>query len=141
MAVAPDGSVFVADGSGNQVLHRNADGSAIETFGGVNAPNGVATDCRGRAYVVDNSALRLRVFGEAGDPPPCPPPPEPTPTPEPEPEPQLGVRARASAVSGTVQVGAPGKLRKLGNRELIPLGSTDRRHQRPRQARVRDRPR
>jgi hypothetical protein len=126
VAVAPDGTIFVVDGTGNRVLHQGADGSAIEEFGGVNAPNGVATDCRGRAYVVDNSALRMRVFGEAGEPPPCPPPPPPPPperTPDPEPEPEVGVRARASAVSGTVTVATAGKKRKLGSRELIPVGS------------------
>jgi DNA-binding beta-propeller fold protein YncE len=133
VAVAPDNTVFVATDTGNRVLHTRADGDLIETLGGVNGPHGVATDCRGRAYVVDNSALRVHVFGDEGDPPPCP---EEVPAPPPapaqqvagavasEPEPVLGVSARASAVTGEVKVGKGKNLRKLGKRELIPIGST-----------------
>lgn len=129
VAVAPDGTVFVTDAQGQRVLHAQADGTAIETLTGVNVPRGVATDCRGRAYVVDNSSLRVRVYGESGPPPPCEAPPEPAPAQEPpatapEPEPVLGVRARASAVGGVILVGKPGDLRPLSGRELIPLGST-----------------
>ena len=148
VAVAPDGSVFVTTsddddddrGSGGEhdhsgrVVHLAPDGSAIETLGSVNRPHGVASDCRGRAYVVDNSSPRVHVFGEAGPPPPCPKP-EVTPEPEPvveveaavasaEPEPLLGVRARASTVEGEVEVGSAGKLHTLEGRELLPIGST-----------------
>ena len=131
IAAAPDGTVFVADGQGNRVVHLLHHGAVEDVFGGVNAPKGVATDCRGRAYVVDNSALRVRVFGQDGPPPPCPAPPEPTPQQEvqgvtavAEPAPLVGVRARASAVAGKVRVGKGKGLRNLGRNELIPVGST-----------------
>jgi NHL repeat-containing protein len=129
VAVAPDGTLFVVDSAGNEVSHRGEDGSLIETLAGIEVPHGVASDCRGSAYVVDNSALRVHVFGQQGDAPPCPQPdPTPTPTPEPkrapDPEPVIGVQARASTTAGDVTVDTGGGEHKLGNKEIIPVGST-----------------
>jgi DNA-binding beta-propeller fold protein YncE len=55
MALAPDGSVYVADRRLNQVLIFNADGTFRDTFRpagfGVWAPLGVAVDSSGQVYV------------------------------------------------------------------------------------------
>lgn len=137
VAVAPDATLLVADTHAGRVLRFDAGGAALGEFGRsdtpgrLNVPRGVATDCRGRAYVVDNSSLRIHVFGEPGPPPPCvvaaapPPPPPPVQAASiPEPEPVLGQSARATAVSGTVLVGEGQDLHTLRGREIVPVGST-----------------
>ena len=137
IAVAPDSSVLVTDNDRGQVLRFTAAGASLGAFGRPNdqgslaSPRGVATDCRGRAYVVDNSTPRVHVFGDPGSPPPCvvppPPPEEPPPPVVPpvvEPEPVLGQTARATAVSGQILVGSGRNLRALRNREILPVGTT-----------------
>jgi hypothetical protein len=140
IAVAPDATLLVADKRSGQVLRFNARGAPLGEFGRsnvsgrLNVPRGVAADCRGRAYVVDNSNPRVHVFGEPGPPPPClapPAPPAPLAPPPPlqaaavpEPEPVLGRTARATLVSGSVLVGSGIDLRPLRGREIVPVGST-----------------
>ncbi len=138
VAVAPDASVLVSDNDHGQVLRFGPDGASRGAFGRSNvqgrlaSPHGVATDCRGRAYVVDNSTPRVHVFGDPGPPPPCvvPPPPPPPPEEPPvippvvEPEPVLGQSARATTVSGEVLVGEGRNLHRLRGREIVPVGAT-----------------
>lgn len=145
VAVTPDGSVLVTEHRGGQVVQFDAGGSPLGRFGRsniqsrLNEPLGAASDCRGRAYVVDNSSPRIHVFGDEGPPPPCvvppPPPAPPPPAPPqppppvvaaavPEPDPVLGQTARATAVAGDVLVGTGSNLRELRGREIIPVGST-----------------
>ncbi|HUR87244.1 MAG TPA: NHL repeat-containing protein [Solirubrobacteraceae bacterium] len=135
VAVAPDASVLVSDNDHGQVLQFSPAGASRGAFGRSNvpgrlaSPHGVATDCRGRAYVVDNSTPRVHVFGDPGPPPPCvvpPPPEEPAPViaPPPEPEPVLGQTARATAISGEVLVGEGRNLHALRSREIVPVGTT-----------------
>ncbi|HEV2786902.1 MAG TPA: hypothetical protein VGV67_10970, partial [Solirubrobacteraceae bacterium] len=150
IAVAPDGTLLVTESHPGRVVRFDAGGAALGEFGQgqtprrLNVPRGVAVDCRGRAYVVDNSSPRVHVFGEPGPPPPCelpvavpppppPPPPPPAPPPPPpplqaasvpEPEPELGRTARVTPISGVVLVGRGTNLRTLRDREIVPIGST-----------------
>jgi hypothetical protein len=148
ITVTPDGTVLVVDSSGARVDAFDQFGKREGSFGsGLNVPFAVASDCRGSAYVVDNSSKRVAVYGDAGDPPPCPPPAKPTPTPSPSPSPTaappapptvavlpevvadedpiLGVRGRVTPVSGTVLVAKKGQgYRKLDGTVLLPVGSS-----------------
>ena len=144
IAVAPDGTLLVTDSGQGRVVRFDAGGAALGDFGReqpsrrLNVPRGVATDCRGRAYVVDNSSPRVHVFGDPGPPPPCalpvalaPPPPPPPPPPPvllaasvPEPDPELGRTARATPTSGVVLVAQGNAWRRLRDREIVPVGST-----------------
>ena len=143
IAVAPDGTLLVTEPGHGRVVRFDTGGAALGDFGReqpsrrLNVPRGVATDCRGRAYVVDNSSPRVHVFGDPGPPPPCalppalaPPPPAPPPPPPvvassvAEPEPELGRTARATPVDGVVLVGKGNDLHTLRDREIVPIGST-----------------
>ena len=141
IAVAPNGTLLVTESQLGRVVRFDAGGTELGEFGRgqpskqLNVPRGVATDCRGRAYVVDNSSPRLHVFGEPGPPPPCPlpavlpPPPAPPPPPVqaasvPEPEPELGLTARVTPVAGVVLVGKGNNLRTLHGRAIVPVGTT-----------------
>ena len=143
IAVAPDGTLLVTEPGHGRVVRFDAGGAALGDFGReqpsrrLNVPRGVATDCRGRAYVVDNSSPRVHVFGDPGPPPPCalplalaPAPPAPPPPPPvvassvAEPEPELGRTARATPVTGVVLVGKGNDLHTLRDREIVPIGST-----------------
>jgi hypothetical protein len=138
IAVTPAGTVLVVDTGGSRVEAFDELGAPQGSFGsGLNVPYGVAADCRGAAYVVDNSSKRVAVYGDPGDPPPCavaPPTPTPTVTPAPtvtvlgavatDEEPILGVRGRVTAVSGTVLVARKGGgYKKLAGSTLLPVGS------------------
>lgn len=128
IALTSTGTVLVTDGEHGRLERFSPDGTSLDAIGGLSDPDGVATDCRDRAYVVDDGAQRVHVFGEPGPPPPCvvapPPPPPPAAPPEPEPEPVLGTTARATAVSGSVLVGQGSRLHELHGHEILPVGST-----------------
>jgi hypothetical protein len=142
IAITADGTVLVVDSSGAQVNAFNQLGKPAGSFGsGLNVPFAVAVDCRGSAYVVDNSSKRVAVYGDPGAPPPCPAPVAPTPKPTVEPtpaptivvlpevvadeDPILGVRGRVTPVSGTVLVAKKGQgYRKLDRSALVPVGSS-----------------
>ncbi len=74
VAVAADGTVYVADGYGNaRVVKFSPEGTYLMTWGGrgaapgqFNVPHGLATDARGRLYVADRGNARIQVFDGAG---------------------------------------------------------------------------
>jgi hypothetical protein len=123
VALTSDGTVLVTDREADVLRRFTATGTLLGAVGGLDDPHGVATDCRDRAYVVDESALSVHVFGEPGPPPPCVVPPPP-PVIEPEPDPVLGTTARVTPVSGEVLVGEGKNLHELKGKEIIPVGST-----------------
>lgn len=134
VAVTPDGVVHVASTPTHRVLSFTAAGAPAGTEAGFNRPRGVAADCRGGVWVLDNSNVRVQRVGPAGTPPPpCPAPPAPpAPAAPVEPpkvavlgaraeslKPVLGVSAIAQRVSGKVLAG--GKV--LVGPSLIPIGT------------------
>ncbi|MEJ2203168.1 MAG: peptidyl-alpha-hydroxyglycine alpha-amidating lyase family protein [Gemmatimonadota bacterium] len=76
--VAPDGSVFVADGhdagGNNRVVKLSADGDFILSWGGTGAedgqfrdPHALAMDSRGRLFVGDRGNSRIQIFDQSGN--------------------------------------------------------------------------
>ncbi len=73
LAVAPDGSVYVADLGNSRILHFAADGKALDSLGRkgdkpgqFNEPSGVAVDSQGRLLVADTWNGRIQVFDAQG---------------------------------------------------------------------------
>ena len=75
--VAPDGSIFVADGhsdkTNNRILHYDRNGKFLHAWGKLgsgpgefNAPHGLAMDREGRLYVADRSNSRIQIFDQQG---------------------------------------------------------------------------
>jgi DNA-binding beta-propeller fold protein YncE len=72
--VAPDGSIFVADGHGNdRIVKFSSDGKFLAQWGeeGVllgqfNEPHALAMDSRGRLFVADRMNQRIQVFDQNG---------------------------------------------------------------------------
>jgi hypothetical protein len=75
--VAPDGSIFVADGhsnkTNNRILKYDRDGKFLLSWGKLgegpgefNAPHGLAMDKAGRLYVADRSNSRIQIFDSQG---------------------------------------------------------------------------
>jgi len=72
--VAPDGSIFVADGHGNdRVVKFSADGRFLDEWGTegtllgqFNEPHALAMDSRGRLFVADRLNQRIQVFDQNG---------------------------------------------------------------------------
>lgn len=72
--VAPDGSIFVADGHGNdRVVKFSADGRFLMQWGTegtllgqFNEPHALAMDSRGRLFVADRLNQRIQVFDQNG---------------------------------------------------------------------------
>jgi len=75
--VAPDGSIFVADGhsdkTNNRILKYDRKGNFLLMWGKLgsgpgefNAPHGLAMDRRGRLYVADRSNSRIQIFDQQG---------------------------------------------------------------------------
>ncbi len=78
VAVAPDGTVFVADGYGRNYVHiYHPDGTYVKTFGGsgkiaghTSCPHGIMVDLRGAApllVVADRNNRRLQYFNLNGE--------------------------------------------------------------------------
>ena len=76
--VAPDGSIFVADGHGsggnNRIVKLAADGSFIKAWGKTGQaagefrdPHALAMDSQGRLYVGDRGNARLQIFDQEGE--------------------------------------------------------------------------
>jgi peptidylamidoglycolate lyase len=74
IAVAPDGSFYVADGYGNnRVLKFSGDGRLLFQWGTkgtgpgeFDLPHGIARDAHGRVYVADRGNSRVQVFDAEG---------------------------------------------------------------------------
>ncbi|MEO6446784.1 MAG: peptidyl-alpha-hydroxyglycine alpha-amidating lyase family protein [Gemmatimonadaceae bacterium] len=74
--VAPDGSIFVAEGHGGdnaRILKFAADGKLLKTWGRLGTaigefdqPHALAMDSRGRLYVGDRSNNRIQIFDQDG---------------------------------------------------------------------------
>jgi NHL repeat-containing protein len=75
--VAPDGSIFVADGhsdkTNNRILKYDRDGKFLLSWGKLgsgpgefNSPHGLAMDKEGRLYVADRSNSRIQIFDSQG---------------------------------------------------------------------------
>ncbi|HTC84910.1 MAG TPA: peptidyl-alpha-hydroxyglycine alpha-amidating lyase family protein [Rhizomicrobium sp.] len=75
--VAPDGSIFVADGhsnkTNNRILKYDRNGKFLLSWGKLgdkpgefNAPHGLAMDSQGRLYVADRSNNRIQIFDQQG---------------------------------------------------------------------------
>ncbi|MGH7480952.1 MAG: peptidyl-alpha-hydroxyglycine alpha-amidating lyase family protein [Longimicrobiales bacterium] len=75
--VAPDGSIFVADGHGaggnNRIVKLAPDGSYLMEWGSTGEadgefrdPHGLAMDSRGRLFVADRANNRIQIFDQQG---------------------------------------------------------------------------
>ena len=75
--VAPDGSIFVADGHGaggnNRVVKFSADGTYLKEWGGTGGdtgefrdPHALAMDSQGRLFVGDRANSRIQIFDQEG---------------------------------------------------------------------------
>ncbi|MEE4300131.1 MAG: peptidyl-alpha-hydroxyglycine alpha-amidating lyase family protein [Pseudomonadales bacterium] len=76
--VAPDGSIFVADGHGrgnnNRIVKYDAEGTYLMEWGGTGGedgqfrdPHALAMDSEGRLYVGDRANNRIQVFTQDGE--------------------------------------------------------------------------
>jgi DNA-binding beta-propeller fold protein YncE len=77
VVVAPDGSIFVADGHETESNHRivkfSAQGAYLLEWGGLgaapgefNVPHALAMDSRGRLFVADRDNNRIQIFDQNG---------------------------------------------------------------------------
>ena len=75
VAIAPNGDIYVSDGSQNaRVVHFNGNGQFVRIIGGVKGsepgqlqvPHGVALDSQGRILVNDSDNKRVSVFSKEG---------------------------------------------------------------------------
>lgn len=74
LAVAADGTLWVADWGNSRLQHWNPDGSVIEVIGPFNPgspaemqrPNDIAIDISGRIWVADAQKNEVLVFAESG---------------------------------------------------------------------------
>jgi len=75
--VAPDGSIFVADGhdaeGNNRIVKFSADGRCLKEWGGTGVepgefrdPHALAMDSQGRLFVADRGNSRIQVFDQEG---------------------------------------------------------------------------
>jgi DNA-binding beta-propeller fold protein YncE len=75
LAIAPDGTLFVADGYGNARIHRfDPSGTLMHSWGSpgsgpgqFNLPHGIAVDRTARVYVADRENNRIQIFTPSGE--------------------------------------------------------------------------
>jgi DNA-binding beta-propeller fold protein YncE len=75
LALAPDGTLFVADGYGNARIHRfTPRGELMYSWGSrgggpgqFNLPHGLAVDRDGRVFVADRENSRIQIFAPSGE--------------------------------------------------------------------------
>ena len=78
MLIAPDGSMFIADGhnakTNNRILKLDRDRKLVKTWGKLgdgpgefNQPHGLALDGQGRLYVADRGNSRIQIFDQDGN--------------------------------------------------------------------------
>ncbi|MGB7540286.1 MAG: flippase activity-associated protein Agl23 [Anaerolineales bacterium] len=80
IAVAPDGSVFVADTGNHRIQHFDPEGNLLNFWGSFSGPDaaqaptgtfnepwGVAVDSKGSVYVADTWNFRIQKFSAGGD--------------------------------------------------------------------------
>lgn len=76
--VAPDGSIFVADGHGaggnNRIVKFSAEGAFLKEWGGTGGdtgefrdPHALAMDSQGRLFVGDRANSRIQIFDQEGN--------------------------------------------------------------------------
>ena len=74
IALAPNGSIYVADGYGNARVHKfSSEGELQLSWGGpgdghgeFNLPHGIALDSKGLVYVADRENSRIQIFSPEG---------------------------------------------------------------------------
>ncbi len=75
IAIAPDGSIFVADGHVNsRIMKFSKDGKFLKQWGKrgtahgeFNVPHSLAFDSKGRLFVADRSNVRIQIFDQEGN--------------------------------------------------------------------------
>lgn len=75
VALAPDGTLYAADGYGNARVHRfSPTGDLLHSwgeqggdYGEFNLPHGIAVDQQSRVYVCDRENSRIQIFTAEGD--------------------------------------------------------------------------
>ncbi len=75
LAIAPDGTLFIADGYGNARIHRfTPTGTLMDSWGSpgsgpgqFNLPHGIAVDRDMRIYVADRENNRIQIFTQSGE--------------------------------------------------------------------------
>lgn len=60
VAIAPDGSVYIAEANNNRVRQVSTDGIISTVASGLNSPNGLAFDATGALYIADTDASVIR---------------------------------------------------------------------------------
>ena len=77
VTIAPDGTIFVADGHGGEsnarIVKLAPDGTTLKTWGKkgaepgeFNEPHGIALDSQGRVFVADRVNARIQIFDQDG---------------------------------------------------------------------------
>lgn len=75
LAIAPDGTLLIADGYGNARVHKfSPEGEWLASWGEpgdkpgqFNLPHGIAVDSTGRIFVADRENSRLQIFSPEGE--------------------------------------------------------------------------
>lgn len=74
VAVAPDGKIYVVDGSNDRIAVYSKDGGFISTIGSsgkangqLSSPIGIDVDKKGNVYIADSGNNRIQVFSASGE--------------------------------------------------------------------------
>jgi hypothetical protein len=66
LAVAPDGTIWVANGGNDELLAFDAEGTLVRRIGDLRVPRGLAVDAAGAVYVAERLGDRVSVFSSGG---------------------------------------------------------------------------